>query len=522
MANEFKHKDPGGELTQAEFVAACGDGHIFACQATGDILYASSATVLKNLEKGAAGTILNMGCSNIPAWNASPSFTALTLSGALDVNGTIDYDGTCVDFLSSGDIDIVSSRDAAAAVYIAQSTGTSGTIKISADTGTSVTEGAESINIISIAGGVGIRSTANLANAINLTVDSGTTSSIAIFNDTGNATGSICLKSDVGGITLNPGTFVTVGGNATNAGEVRILEDTDNGSNYVALKAPNVATSYTITLPTAVAGTCGFVLTSTTAGVTSWSAAAGGDVVCDTSPVLGGSLDASCETILNIGAAGNDILATGVRVINGAACAPSLSFTCDTDTGIYRAGANTIGWTTGGAVGMTLGAEHLTISDGNVIIGTAGHGVDFAAQTQSTATTTAELLDHYEEGTFTPSWTGSSGGAPSYASTRHGYYTRIGRSVHWQSDIIITSLNSLTAGNTVTLSGLPFTTAVTSTVTASFSEGLAIAAAGSVHGYVTGTTAVLYVWDSTTGGTGMTYTELSDDGRLLLHGTYHV
>ena len=48
MANEFKHKDPGGELTQAEFIAACGDGHIFACQATGDILYASSSTVLKN------------------------------------------------------------------------------------------------------------------------------------------------------------------------------------------------------------------------------------------------------------------------------------------------------------------------------------------------------------------------------------------------------------------------------------------------------------------------------------------
>ena len=63
MANEFKHKDPGSELTQAEFIAACGDGHIFACQATGDIAYASSATVLSKLGKGAAGTILNMGGS---------------------------------------------------------------------------------------------------------------------------------------------------------------------------------------------------------------------------------------------------------------------------------------------------------------------------------------------------------------------------------------------------------------------------------------------------------------------------
>jgi hypothetical protein len=376
MANEFKHKDPGAELTSAEFIAACGDGHIFACQATGDIAYASSATVLSKLGKGAAGTILNMGGSCIPAWNASPSFTALTLSGALDVNGTIDYDGTDVDMLSSGDIDLVSSNDAAAAVYIAQSTGTSGTVKIHADTGTSVTEGAESINILSDVGGVGIRSTANLANAVNITVDGGTTSTMTLFNDQGtsvtegaasialvsdaggvelrstanlanainltsdggtagtitlfndqgtavnegvasiqllsdvggigiksglnaagairltadagtsetiaihadqgNTTASICLTSDAGGITLNPGTFVTVGANATNAAEVRMFEDTDNGCNYVALKAPNVSTSYTITLPTAVAASCGLFLKSTCAGVTSWAAAGGG------------------------------------------------------------------------------------------------------------------------------------------------------------------------------------------------------------------------------------------------------
>jgi len=308
----------------------------------GDMLYATGANATARLAKGTNGNILHQA-SCAPAWTATPSITDLTLSGALDVNGTIDYDGTCVDFLSSGDIDIVSSRDAACAIYIAQSTGTSGTVKIHADTGTSessitilsdagginvdaatgkdidvaggtinltssdnagsaiylranagtsetikihsdlgtsVAEGAASVSLISDAGGVELRSTANLANAINLTVDSGTTSSIAIFNDTGNATGSICLKSDVGGITLNPATFVTVGGNATNAGEVRILEDTDNGSNYVAVKAPNVSTSYTITLPTAVAASCGLFLKSTCAGVTSWAAAGGGS--CET------------------------------------------------------------------------------------------------------------------------------------------------------------------------------------------------------------------------------------------------
>jgi len=28
MANEFKHKDPGSELTQAEFITSDGTGHI--------------------------------------------------------------------------------------------------------------------------------------------------------------------------------------------------------------------------------------------------------------------------------------------------------------------------------------------------------------------------------------------------------------------------------------------------------------------------------------------------------------
>ena len=134
----------------------------------GDILYASGSNVPARVAKGSNGNIIHQA-SCAPAWTASPSITGITLSGALDANGTVDADVTDFDVLSSGDIDLVSSANAAAAIYIAQSTGTSGTIKIHADTGTSVTEGAESVNILSDVGGIGLRSTANLANAINLT-----------------------------------------------------------------------------------------------------------------------------------------------------------------------------------------------------------------------------------------------------------------------------------------------------------------------------------------------------------------
>ena len=113
MANEFKHKDPGTELTQAEFIAACGDGHIFACQATGDIVYASSATVLSKLARGAANTVLSMGGSCIPAWTASPSVTDLTIGGggitlsaATDID-LLDNNASALSFDATGKTGII-------------------------------------------------------------------------------------------------------------------------------------------------------------------------------------------------------------------------------------------------------------------------------------------------------------------------------------------------------------------------------------------------------------------------------
>ena len=46
MANELTHKNPGTQLTQDEYRATDGTGHLLDSQATGDILYASSSTVL--------------------------------------------------------------------------------------------------------------------------------------------------------------------------------------------------------------------------------------------------------------------------------------------------------------------------------------------------------------------------------------------------------------------------------------------------------------------------------------------
>ena len=98
-------------------------------------------------------------------------------------------------------------------------------------------------------------------------------------------------------------------------------------------------------------------------------------------------------------------------------------------------------------------ADGLTLTDGNVIIGGAGHGIDFSAQSANGGMT-AELLDHYEEGTWTPT-IASDAGAAAY-TTQVGFYTRIGSIVHVSATLQISDLGSF-AGAVINLSGFPFT-----------------------------------------------------------------
>jgi len=71
---------------------------------------------------------------------------------------------------------------------------------------------------------------------------------------------------------------------------------------------------------------------------------------------------------------------------------------------------------------------NVDIKTGNLVIGTSGKGIDFSATANTTATgasMTSELLDDYEEGTWTP--TLSVGTITGSAS---GTYTKIGNTVH--------------------------------------------------------------------------------------------
>jgi hypothetical protein len=95
-----------------------------------------------------------------------------------------------------------------------------------------------------------------------------------------------------------------------------------------------------------------------------------------------------------------------------------------------------------------------TIVDGNLVIGTSGKGIDFSATGQP-AGMTSELLNDYEEGTFTPTLDGESTSPTVGYATQFGSYTKIGRVVNFYIRLTLSSLSG-GSGNAL-IRGLPFT-----------------------------------------------------------------
>jgi hypothetical protein len=104
------------------------------------------------------------------------------------------------------------------------------------------------------------------------------------------------------------------------------------------------------------------------------------------------------------------------------------------------------------------GAGNLRLANGNLIIGTSGKGIDFSANPAAPGVT-SELLDDYETGTWTPTYTPASGafGAITYNSNTFGRYTKVGNAVFIVGLIITDAFAVGTGTGQGRISGLPFT-----------------------------------------------------------------
>ena len=110
-----------------------------------------------------------------------------------------------------------------------------------------------------------------------------------------------------------------------------------------------------------------------------------------------------------------------------------------------------------GAEGLTLSstaltvANGLTLTDGNVTLA-SGHGIDFGATANSSGSMSAELLDDYEEGTWTPALTNGTS-----ATVTNARYTKIGQMVY--AGAYLSSVSIPNNASVTFIAGLPYTVA---------------------------------------------------------------
>jgi hypothetical protein len=139
----------------------------------------------------------------------------------------------------------------------------------------------------------------------------------------------------------------------------------------------------------------------------------------------------------------------------GSAGAPAIYPTGDTNTGIFFPAADTVGFSAGGTERVRIDAN----------------GIKFNGDTAS-----ANGLDDYEEGNWTPTF-GASTTNPSVTYTvQTAVYVKVGQSVHVMCDI---QASSISGGSGVAfIRGLPFVVGTDSLDIPTFRDATAIASGG--------------------------------------------
>ena len=138
-----------------------------------------------------------------------------------------------------------------------------------------------------------------------------------------------------------------------------------------------------------------------------------------------------------------------------------------------------------------------TLSTGNLIQGTAAKGINFTANTGA-AGMTSQLLNWYEEGTFTPTVQGTTTAGTATYDFRIARYTRIGRMVQIE---IAMQWNSGTGTGNLIIAGLPYTNGANYTSLAiGRTDTLALTAGNIATAYVEANASYVVIRQYPTGG----------------------
>lgn len=196
--------------------------------------------------------------------------------------------------------------------------------------------------------------------------------------------------------------------------------------------------------------------------------------------------------VLEIGFTGNSVWASAsnnISIVQNAFYTSGYKYVRTDGASLYDQNSGSHRWftapsgTAGNAItftqAMTLAASGglqtlNTVGVGNATPSTSGAGITFPA-TQS-ASSDANTLDDYEQGTWTPSFQATSGSAT--YTTQTGNYVKVGRMVTVTFYIAVNVSSSLVCNGNI--AGLPFTTSNSNYAGASFSVW-----SGSFGGYCT-------------------------------------
>lgn len=311
----------------------------------------------------------------------------------------------------------------------------------------------------------------------------------------GNGSGGFSNVTIGTGVAFTAGTLSATG----SGGTVTSVAQSFTGG-LISVAGSPITTSGTLALT--VAGTSGGIPYFSSASTWATSAALTASAL-----VVGGGAGAAPATITTgtgvVTALGVNTGTAGAFVVNGGALGTPSSGTVTNLTGTASININgTVGATTATTGKFTTVQAATTMGVGGTTPSASGAGVSFPA-TQS-ASTDANTLDDYEEGTFTVTLTpGTSGTITLTSGVNVLSYTKIGRVVQVTGLLDVQSV-SVPVGTTVTLATLPFTSLFSSPSYAGASGGANLFATlttgNEVKGLLIGrnSTSVLYVITAST------------------------
>ena len=102
----------------------------------------------------------------------------------------------------------------------------------------------------------------------------------------------------------------------------------------------------------------------------------------------------------------------------------------------------------------------VTVNTGNLVIGTSGKGIDFSATSDGSGTMTSEVLDDYETGTWSATFTAAVT-APTTAQVETGLYTKVGNTL--TARVYSNSFSMVGSSGILKVTGLPFSSSAATT-----------------------------------------------------------